>query len=474
MRVMSAGVVPLPLIVSPKVPQIPSCPAGATVSVAASSSGGKLVATAIDTNSFVGLIFISQNFGANWTQANAPAVTNAYGVSYNSFWAVASSADGNKLVVGTDNRDGGAIYGSLDSGTNWAIAGLPYNAWEAVICSADGKKITTVSYYGTVSYSSTNHGLTWMQDDVPPARWTCAAMSADGSIKALGSSGFPVPDAVYSTTNSGANWQGSGLNWSCALACSADGGKIISATGAGEIYRSTNSGISWMLDTNAPRCYLLASSANGANLIGAGYGKVYTSTNFGSTWRLNNVSAGWLSVATSADGSKLFTVGDGQLFLSTNAGQFWVVATNLPGAFWNSIASSAEGKTLAVSAGGLICISTNTGETWFQVPNLPNENWSSVATSADGRSFVACVGDGPVYTVQLTASSQIAMSKTNGSIGLSWLIPSTDFVLQQSSDLTVNNWSNVTNLPVLNLTNLQNQITLPLPAGNNFYRLKTP
>jgi hypothetical protein len=32
----------------------------------------------------------------------------------------------------------------------------------------------------------------------------------------------------------------------------------------------------------------------------------------------------------------------------------------------------------------------------------------------------------------------------------------------------------VTNVPVLNLTNLQNQVTLPLSADSSFYRLKTP
>jgi len=54
----------------------------------------------------------------------------------------------------------------------------------------------------------------------------------------------------------------------------------------------------------------------------------------------------------------------------------------------------------------------------------------------------------------------------------SWLIPSTNFVLQQNLDLTATNWTDITNTHVLNLTNLQNQIFLPLPASNSFYRLK--
>jgi len=45
-------------------------------------------------------------------------------------------------------------------------------------------------------------------------------------------------------------------------------------------------------------------------------------------------------------------------------------------------------------------------------------------------------------------------------------------VLQQSSDLT--SWADVTNPPALNLTNLQNQVTLPPSNRTGFYRLKTP
>jgi len=57
---------------------------------------------------------------------------------------------------------------------------------------------------------------------------------------------------------------------------------------------------------------------------------------------------------------------------------------------------------------------------------------------------------------------------------LGWTVPSTNFVLQQSSNLNSTSWSVVTNLPVPNLTNLQNQVTLTSPVGTGFYRLKIP
>jgi hypothetical protein len=59
-------------------------------------------------------------------------------------------------------------------------------------------------------------------------------------------------------------------------------------------------------------------------------------------------------------------------------------------------------------------------------------------------------------------------------MALAWIIPSTNFVLQQNLDLTTTNWMDVTNTPVLNLTSLQNEIALSPTNSSGFYRLRTP
>jgi hypothetical protein len=64
----------------------------------------------------------------------------------------------------------------------------------------------------------------------------------------------------------------------------------------------------------------------------------------------------------------------------------------------------------------------------------------------------------------------IAGSSTNRT--LSWMVPSTKFVLQQNTEATSTNWTDVTNVPVLNLTTLRNEVILPAFAGSRFYRLK--
>jgi hypothetical protein len=64
----------------------------------------------------------------------------------------------------------------------------------------------------------------------------------------------------------------------------------------------------------------------------------------------------------------------------------------------------------------------------------------------------------------------LAPSDTNYTI--SWLIPSTNFVLQQSPDLI--SWSSVTDILVLNLTNLNYELTFSPSNSSGFYRLATP
>jgi hypothetical protein len=60
----------------------------------------------------------------------------------------------------------------------------------------------------------------------------------------------------------------------------------------------------------------------------------------------------------------------------------------------------------------------------------------------------------------------------NNDLTLSWLVPSTNFLLEQSSDLS--NWMGLSNAPALNLTNLHDEVVVPITAGHGFYRLKNP
>jgi hypothetical protein len=115
--------------------------------------------------------------------------------------------------------------------------------------------------------------------------------------------------------------------------------------------------------------------------------------------------------------------------------------------------------------------STNTGTTWTS--NGVYSVYYSGAISADGNKLATGNnGDGRIYTAYTTPAPQLSLMPAPTNIAVSWLIPSTNFALQQSSDLI--SWAGVKDTPTLNLTNLQEQVILSPTNGNGFYRLATP
>jgi photosystem II stability/assembly factor-like uncharacterized protein len=365
-----------------------------------------------------------------WTQANAP---------YQGWRAIASSADGTKLVaVALSN----GIYTSTNSGVNWTQTSAPSLEWSSVASSADGVNLVAVLSYGGI-YTSTNSGTIWtLCTNAPNEYWNSVASSSDGTILAAAPlediSGNPLP--IYISTNSGNTWMAttSTNNFWTGICLSADGRKLVALSNTGKIYTSTNSGAGWT-SNSSPSAY-------------------------------------WSSVASSADGTKLIAVANpGAVYTSTNSGITW-----MPHYFFifgfGFACSSADGVKLAVVAGyndsSRIFTSIDSGQTWIQQSSSPNANWGGIALSADGQNVVAVIYYGGIWTSQSTPAPQMNITPANGNLCFSWIVPSTNFVVQQSSDLQ--NWWSMTNAPVLNLTNLHDEMILSPSNASGFFRLATP
>jgi photosystem II stability/assembly factor-like uncharacterized protein len=364
---------------------------------------------------------IITGFAQTWTSSTA-----------SSYWlTVASSADGKVLM--TVNSGVRPLF-STNSGSTWSTNASWPNGYGMPTISADGTKLMVPSISGYLNVS-TNTGNTWFQTVAPHGDWRAAACTADGTKLFAGT----YNGGIWISTNSGSTWQQSSpsslpnANW-LSLATSADGTRI-AASGGNQIYVSTNAGYSWQLKTVAGSSVAL--SADGGVLVVTGNGSTYISTNFGSTWRTSAING-------SSEG----------------------------GASGNSIALSADGKYLALADfNSKIYTSTNSGATW--VTNNVSTTWSGIASSADGYRLVAVSAfNQGIWLGQYVPAPQLKLTPSSGNVGLSWTLSSTNFALQQSSNL--NNWSTVTNAPVLNLTNLQNQVSLPASNGSTFFRLKTP
>ena len=391
----------------------------------------------------------------------------------------------------------------------WTQTSAPVTNWTAVASSADGTKLVAVANASGI-WVSTNSGATWTQTSAPPSGWFRVASSADGAR--LAAIGEPSPivgppplsytGSFYASTNSGATWMSNNLprvskigTTSYSLASSSDGRKLaalISSSLGSALFTSTNSGAAWITNSLPNGVwYSVASSAGGTRLIVGGL-RILVSTNSGNTWTLTNpVTASFVS--SSADSAECAAISGQLIYISTNSGATWT-QTSAPATNWIALASSADGSRLVAVAGGRrslqnpvvtgpIYTSTNSGATWTS-NNVPVHNWTSVASSADGCILVAAdagilstnvpdatVGGG-IWIARTTPVPQMNIIPINGNFTLSWVMPSTNFVMQQSSDL--GSWMDMTNKPVLNLTNLQNAVMLSPSSSRGFYRLKTP
>jgi hypothetical protein len=114
-----------------------------------------------------------------------------------------------------------------------------------------------------------------------------------------------------------------------------------------------------------------------------------------------------------------------------------------------------------------IYTSTNFGAIWT-LNNLPPAEWNWVACSADGKKLFVTGTDG-IWTLQTPPSPRLKAAVSKADFNLSWMVPSTNLVLLQSTDLSV--WATLTNTPCFNYSNLQEQLTLSPAESLGFYRL---
>jgi BNR-Asp box repeat len=392
-----------------------------------------------------------------------------------------------------------AVWCGLNSASaqTWTQAtNAPYQDWSGIASSSDGIKLVAVTYSQSTGfagvdgmYASTNSGATWTHlTNIPNVYWGSVACSADGNV-IVGGGAY---DLIYTSTNSGISWMSNNVpNYWVSVAASGDGSKLAAVDFYDTlIYTSTNSGVSWtsnaIPNSNNASSFGLARavccSADGTSLVVATLGgTIFTSTNFGLDWKASDAPiTNWTSMASSADGSKLVAAcAEGGIYTSIDSGANWILQTNAPNENWYSIASSVDGSKLVAVAGGdvlgggepePIYTSSDFGATWTS-NNAPDTFWYCATSSADGCKIAAVVNGGGIYTSYSAPSPQMNITPTNGNLKLSWIVPSTNFVMQQSSDLS--SWMDVTVTPMLNFTNLQEEVVLSPTNSSGFYRLKS-
>ncbi len=347
--------------------------------------------------------------------------------------------------------------------------------------SADGSKLVAATIGGGI-YTSTNFGNTWISSSAPLINWFGVASSADGTRMAAAASTLGGSEGgIYTSTDGGATWNPSAvasLNW-VSLACSADGGILAATTGSGDaVYLSRDFGSSWRTNffpTPVLDRYSVGLSASGNQLAaGSDGGTILVSTNLGANWSVSKYfTPGFRSIAVSADGATLASIwASTNVYISTNGGFSWTTS-NIARAEPFAIAASADGTRLFIVGGGLpfSAFSTDSGMSWT-TNNQPGPGWHAVASSADGNFVAAAAYGGGIWLSRTISPPRLNITPVGSLVKLSWTPPSTNFVLQQSSDL--HNWTTLAASPDLNMLTLQEEVTITPANGSAFFRLATP
>jgi hypothetical protein len=89
-----------------------------------------------------------------------------------------------------------------------------------------------------------------------------------------------------------------------------------------------------------------------------------------------------------------------------------------------------------------------------------------------GSTYSLTGGFWAFAAVQTPGAPLLSIMRSNNSAIVSWVAPSTGFVLQTNSDLSTTNWVN--DLSPVTISNGSNNVTVTPPLGNLFFRLKNP
>ena len=365
------------------------------------------------------------------------------------WWAVASSADGLKLVAATNGTiasstgvpplgNDGRIYTSTDGGASWTArvttGSLP--TWSSVASSADGTKLAAVGP-GNNIWTSGDSGLTWLPSDIPRF-WTSISMSANGNQMAAvveegpNSAGAnpagPVGEGLIYLYSRAANdafgvgaWTpvkstvSSFRNWR-SITMSADGSRLaaVAHTDGGSpfeaIYRSVDGGAIWTASAQTfENAYRIRSSADGTRLVMAeGYpagavGRLWTSNDSGANWVRRNTAATtsiYTAVSISSDGSKMLAVQDGGLVqASIDSGATWTARDS--GRIWRSVAISSDGNRATALVNGGSSYASRANRTIVGINGgLTGAQNNTITLTYAGEGLFSITASAGVFSIQ--------------------------------------------------------------------------
>ena len=365
-------------------------------SLTISDNGATLYATG--SGQYTGPIYKSTDSGTTWNLVPFTGVTIA-------FYAIASSSDGTKLVIG-DNAGGTGVWTSTDTGLNWTnntsyLQGQVIGATGSVVSSDSGVKLAVVAS-GSI-WTSADSGATWTQETTPTGTNLRIACDASGTtIYAVGdgngTTGMYLWKGVYTSswawtqTLISADLSGNTVsNFGC-ITCSKNGQYIYVAITNLPIWKSSDYGATWAEISGSPTINYTGNagvtcSDNGSIVMVFQY-TVSVSSNYGVDWNANAPDLG--ALAATVRSTKLVVGNDNNgTYVSTDGGDTWTNQSTNDYFVGRALTMSTNGLVIA-GAGGGVSVSTDGGTNWYT--DTLGGSWDTIRVSADLTKLVVMNG----------------------------------------------------------------------------------
>ena len=365
----------------------------------------------------------AQNF---WQQTNGP-----YGGTIE---ALAIKNSNGHFFAGTD---GGGIFRSTDSGSNWTPINTGLTNTQVLSLAINSSGDIFAGTFGGGVFRSTDNGNVWVDvsTDLTNKYIHALVINSSGDIFAGAEGG-----GVFRSRDNGNSWTviNSGLTDTDvrALAINPNGHIFAGTFDGGGIFRSTNDGNGWeAVNTGLtyPHIRSLAINSSGHIFAGTDEAGAFRSTNNGNNWTEINNNLTHLEVyalaANPAMQDTIFAGTDGGgVFRSTDNGDNWVSTGTLTNANVHSLAITANENILAGTEGNGVFISQNNGNTWTAIHNgLTGLLVYALAANSIGDVFAGTFAGG-VFRLQNNGSSWMTVNNglTNTFVNALVINPSGD------------------------------------------------
>jgi len=151
-------------------------------------SGQYLAVVATSTSGTAGGIYYSSNYGSSWSQSNAPLSINDS--TYSNVWtSIDSDSTGQYMAAtygGTTNPYFG-VWLSTNYGANWSQSSLIQNNLASIASSSNGSILITCSFGGGI-WISTNYGGSWT--GISSLLGRSITINYAGTLSAVGTAGI--------------------------------------------------------------------------------------------------------------------------------------------------------------------------------------------------------------------------------------------------------------------------------------------